>query len=75
MKKLLSLVAVAALFASCANAPATTPDNCIFNPERQAKVHVEFEGKQVGFCCNKCAGKFAKMDANAKAAAVAKAAK
>jgi hypothetical protein len=36
---------------------------------------VQFQGKKVGFCCNKCIAKFEKLDDTAKAADVAKAAK
>ena len=73
MKKLLALVVISAFLGGCAATGGNgTADVCLFQPSKAAKVSVEFEGEQVGFCCKKCKGKFESMDQAAKKAAIAK---
>ena len=76
MMKLGLIACVSLFFAGCATAPdAGTMDyssHCIFQQDREAKRTMEFAGAKVGFCCQKCEGKFQGMTDEAKQAAIAK---
>lgn len=74
MKKFLALVVLSAFLGSCAGAPAKpgTADTCLFQPEKTAEVFVEYEGERIGFCCQRCQGKFEAMDDATKKAALSK---
>jgi len=76
MKRLCSLVVISVLLGSCASMNSMgTADTCVFQTDKTAKVFVECEGEQVGFCCNRSKGKLGKMAPPAKKTAIAKSSK
>ena len=84
MRKTLLLCAATLLLMGCKSTSTETSTseaakainaNCVMQQDRAVDpdVTVTFEGTTVGFCCNKCAGKFETMTTEDKQAAVAKA--
>jgi YHS domain-containing protein len=59
MKAILSTIALMALSAGFAVAKPVN-ENCAVNPSKPVKagVSTKYKGKEVGFCCNNCKGKF-----------------
>jgi hypothetical protein len=68
MKKLTAIIGLSLLLGGCAAPSAQPVDKCLLQPDKDAKVLVEFEGAQVGFCCNRCKGKFEGISDTAKRA-------
>ena len=81
MKVTALIVAAALALGACSSASKTDTASmgmvnttCPYSGQPASADHTaEYNGQEVGFCCNGCAGKFSKLDDAGKSAMVSKA--
>jgi len=76
--KLVALVLALVTLSACGTAPqagSAVNQNCVLMAEHgiDPEVTTAWQGKTLGFCCDKCKTEFEAMDDAGKAAALAKA--